>query len=36
VDCVIEPAETRDYILDALELFENKKREGRVRGNMPL
>ncbi|MBQ6145890.1 MAG: hypothetical protein IJI85_04010, partial [Clostridia bacterium] len=36
VDCVIEPAETREYILDALELFENKKREGRVRGNMPL
>ena len=36
VDCVIEPAETREYVLDALELFENKKREGRVRGNMPL
>lgn len=36
VDAVIEPSETRDYILDALELFEKKQREGRVRGNMPL
>ena len=36
VDAVIEPSETREYILDALNLFENKKREGRIRGNMPL
>lgn len=36
VDCVIEPNETRDYLIDALELFENKKRDERVRGNMPL
>ena len=36
VDMVIKPSETRSRILSALELLESKKREGRVRGNMPL
>jgi len=36
VDMVIEPRETRAQIIDAMELLENKKREPRVRGNIPL
>ncbi len=36
VDMVIKPSETRAQIMEALEVLQNKKREGRVRGNMPL
>jgi len=36
VDMVIKPSETRAQIISSLELLENKAREGRVRGNMPL
>lgn len=36
VDMVIKPSETRAQIISSLELLENKTREGRVRGNMPL
>jgi acetyl-CoA carboxylase carboxyltransferase component len=36
VDMVIEPAETRKELIAGLKLFENKKRSGRVRSNMPL
>ena len=36
VDMVIYPSQTRSMIIDALGLLENKKREPRVRGNMPL
>ena len=33
---VIKPSETRAQIMEVLEVLQNKKREGRVRGNMPL
>jgi acetyl-CoA carboxylase carboxyltransferase component len=36
VDAVIKPSETRRYIIEAMENFAGKKREERVRGNMPL
>jgi acetyl-CoA carboxylase carboxyltransferase component len=36
VDMVIKPSDTREQIMEALEVLQNKKREGRVRGNMPL
>jgi len=36
VDMVVTPSQTRALIIDALSLFENKKRENRIRGNMPL
>jgi len=36
VDMVIEPGETRAQIIDAMDLLKSKKRETRVRGNMPL
>lgn len=36
VDMVIKPSETRSRIISALEVLENKTREGRPRGNMPL
>lgn len=36
VDMVIKPSETRKQVLDALKLFEGKKRSGFPRSNMPL
>jgi len=36
VDMVVTPSETRAQIMYALEQFSKKKREPRVRGNMPL
>jgi len=36
VDMVIEPCETRAQIIDAMDVLRNKKRENRIRGNMPL
>ncbi|MCD8211741.1 MAG: methylmalonyl-CoA carboxyltransferase [Oscillospiraceae bacterium] len=36
VDMVIKPSETRAQIIQSLEVLQNKKREGRVRGNMPM
>ena len=36
VDMVVKPGETREQIINALELLKNKKREVRIRGNMPL
>jgi len=36
VDMVIKPSETRTQIIDALAMLEGKRREGRLRGNMPL
>ena len=36
VDMVVQPCQTRALIMDALTLFENKNRETRIRGNMPL
>jgi len=36
VDMVIEPGDTRAQIIDAMELLEHKRREPRIRGNMPL
>lgn len=36
IDMVIRPAETRKQVLDALKVFENKKRSGLPRSNMPL
>ena len=36
VDMVITPGETRAQIIDAMDVLANKKRETRIRGNMPL
>ena len=36
VDMVIKPSQTRTQIISALEILKDKKREGRIRGNMPL
>ena len=36
VDMVVKPSQTRTQIIDALKLLEDKKRESRIRGNMPL
>lgn len=36
VDMVIMPSETRERIIVALQVLRNKKRKGRIRGNMPL
>ena len=36
VDMVIMPSETRERVMVALQILKNKKRKGRIRGNMPL
>jgi len=36
VDIVAKPSMTRAQIIDALEAMDNKRRERRIRGNMPL
>lgn len=36
IDMIIKPSETRCRIIEALDMYSEKKREGRVRGNMPL
>jgi len=36
IDMVVDPSETRIQIMAALDLLGNKKRETRIRGNMPL
>lgn len=36
VDLVVRPSETRARIMEALSVFADKERVGRIRGNMPL
>lgn len=36
VDMIIMPSETRERLIVALQILKNKKRKGRIRGNMPL
>ncbi|WP_302496363.1 acyl-CoA carboxylase subunit beta [uncultured Flavonifractor sp.] len=36
VDLVIHPAQTRAFLMEALELLEQKERQPHPRGNMPL